>query len=257
MAKRVTESIISITLRPWSRKYSAMAVAVNAAFRRTRAGWSEVAQTTTERARPSAPRSRCMNSSTSRPRSPTRQMTLISSEVERAIMPSSEDLPTPEPAKMPRRWPRPQGTMASSARTPSDTRSSMRGRESGSGGAASAGRHMRVRDRALAVQRTTEAVQRAAQQGVADVDRERLAGGGHARARADARGVAERHQQRAAGAEADDLGGHGRTPAAGLDRAHLADLGLEAGGFDDQADQVDHAARPPAQIRVADRQRGL
>ena len=43
MAKRVTESIISITSRPWSRKYSAIAVAVNAAFRRTSAGWSEVA----------------------------------------------------------------------------------------------------------------------------------------------------------------------------------------------------------------------
>ena len=61
-----------------------------------------------------------MNSRTSRPRSPTRQMTLTSAVVERAIMPSSDDLPTPEPAKMPRRWPRPQGTSASSARTPSD-----------------------------------------------------------------------------------------------------------------------------------------
>ena len=38
IAKRVTESIISSTLRPWSRKYSAIAVAVNAAFRRTSAG---------------------------------------------------------------------------------------------------------------------------------------------------------------------------------------------------------------------------
>src|SRR4051812_36517505 len=141
MAKRVTESIISITSRPRSRKCSAIAVAGNAAFRRTSAGWSDVAQTTTERARPSGPRSRCINSRTSRPRSPTRQMTLISAEVERAIMPSSDDLPTPEPAKMPRRWPRPQGTSASSARTPSDTRSSMRGRERGSGGEASAGRH--------------------------------------------------------------------------------------------------------------------
>src|SRR5919198_170456 len=61
------------------------------------------------------PTSRSMNSRTSRPRSPTRQMTLMSAVVERAIMPSSDDLPTPEPAKMPRRWPRPQGTMPSSA----------------------------------------------------------------------------------------------------------------------------------------------
>ena len=60
-----------------------------------------------------------MNSRTSRPRSPTRQITLTSADVERAIMPSSDDLPTPEPAKMPRRWPRPHGSSASSARTPS------------------------------------------------------------------------------------------------------------------------------------------
>ena len=77
-----------------------------------------------------------MNSRTSRPRSPTRAITFTSAVVERAIMPSSEDLPTPEPAKMPRRCPRPHGTSASSARTPRSTRSSMRGRESASGGAA-------------------------------------------------------------------------------------------------------------------------
>ena len=140
IAKRVTESIISRTSRPWSRKCSAIAVAVKAALMRTSAGWSEVATTTTERSRPSGPRSRSMNSRTSRPRSPTRQITLTSASVERAIIPSSEDLPTPEPAKMPRRWPRPQGTSASSARTPRPTRSVMRGRRKGSGGAASAAR---------------------------------------------------------------------------------------------------------------------
>ncbi len=107
---------------------------------RTSAGWSEVATTTTERARPSGPRSRSMNSRTSRPRSPTRQMTLTWAEVERAIIPRREDLPTPEPAKMPRRCPRPQGTSASKARTPSETRSVIRGRVSGSGGAAWVGR---------------------------------------------------------------------------------------------------------------------
>src|SRR5919112_739718 len=96
IAKRVTESIISITSAPSSRKYSAIAVAVNAAFKRTSAGWSEVATTTTERASPSGPRSRSMNSRTSRPRSPTRQMTLTCADVERAIIPSSEDLPAPE-----------------------------------------------------------------------------------------------------------------------------------------------------------------
>ncbi len=44
-----------------------------------------------------------MNSRTSRPRSPTSAITFTEALVERAIMPSSEDLPTPEPAKMPRR----------------------------------------------------------------------------------------------------------------------------------------------------------
>src|SRR3954447_22216345 len=144
IAKRVTESIISITSAPWSRNASAMVVAASAALMRTSAGWSEVATTTTERASPSGPRSRSMNSRTSRPRSPTRQMTLTSALVDRAIMPSNEDLPTPEPAKMPRRWPRPHGTSASSARTPSDTCSVMRVRCIGSGGEASIGRSSRA-----------------------------------------------------------------------------------------------------------------
>ena len=57
MAKRVTESIISITSWPWSRKYSAIVVAVKAALMRSSAGWSEVATTTTLRER-AEPRSR-------------------------------------------------------------------------------------------------------------------------------------------------------------------------------------------------------
>src|SRR5436305_1014401 len=110
---------------------------------RTSAGWSEVATTTTECASAS-PRSRSMNSRTSRPRSPTRAITFTSAVVERAIIPSSEDLPTPEPAKMPSRWPRPHGTSVSSARTPSPTRSRIRGREKASGGAASVDRQALV-----------------------------------------------------------------------------------------------------------------
>src|SRR4051812_46005765 len=139
IAKRVTESIINMTSAPRSRKCSAIVVAVSAALMRTSAGWSDVATTTTDRSS-AGPRSRSMNSRTSRPRSPTRQMTLTSADVERAIMPSSDDLPTPEPAKMPSRWPRPQGTSASSARTPSVTRSVIRGRSSGAGGAPTIGR---------------------------------------------------------------------------------------------------------------------
>ena len=59
------------TRRPWSRKYSAIAVATKAAFRRTRLGASLVAQTTTERARPAGPSDSSRKSTTSRPRSPT------------------------------------------------------------------------------------------------------------------------------------------------------------------------------------------
>src|SRR3954471_2669705 len=142
VAKRVTESIINMTSAPWSRKCSAIAVAVSAALMRTSAGWSEVATTTTERSM-AGPRSRSMNSRTSRPRSPTRQITLMSADVERAIIPSSEDLPTPEPAKMPSRWPRPEGTSESSARTPSVTRSMMRGRAGGDGAEPTIGRWAR------------------------------------------------------------------------------------------------------------------
>ena len=79
-------------------------------------------------ARPSGPRSFSRNSRTSRPRSPTSAITEISASVPRAIIESRLDLPTPEPAMMPRRWPRPHGTSVSSARTPRPSWRSMRGR---------------------------------------------------------------------------------------------------------------------------------
>ena len=59
-----------------------------------------------------------MNSRTSRPRSPTRATTDTAASVPRATIDSSVDLPTPEPAMMLIRWPRPQGTSASARRTP-------------------------------------------------------------------------------------------------------------------------------------------
>ena len=96
MAKRVTESISSRTCSPWSRKYSAVLMATNAAWRRSSGASSEVAATTTLRFRPSGPRSSSMNSLSSRPRSPTRPMTMTSASVLRASMPSSIDLPTPD-----------------------------------------------------------------------------------------------------------------------------------------------------------------
>ncbi len=59
-----------------------------------------------------------MNSRTSRPRSPTSAITTLSKASARASMESSVDLPTPEPAKMPRRCPRQSGEKMSIARTP-------------------------------------------------------------------------------------------------------------------------------------------
>ena len=44
----MTESIISSTFLPWSRKYSAIAVAAYAARRRTSGGLSDVDTTTTD-----------------------------------------------------------------------------------------------------------------------------------------------------------------------------------------------------------------
>ena len=175
---------------------------------RTSAGWSEVATTTTE-CSSASPRSRSMNSRTSRPRSPTSAMTLTEALVERAIMPSSEDLPTPEPAKMPRRWPRPQGTRPSSARTPSATRSLMRGRSSAPGGRRSVERAPARRWCLATVERGAQAVDHAPEQTFADGHAKGRAGRQHLRAGADPVQLAERHQQRAPFAEADDLGGNG------------------------------------------------
>ena len=74
--------------------------------------------TTTDRARPSAPRSCSRNARTSRPRSPTSAITAMSAAVPRAIMPSNVLLPTPLPPNMPMRCPRPHVSRASMARTP-------------------------------------------------------------------------------------------------------------------------------------------
>jgi hypothetical protein len=59
-----------------------------------------------------------MNSRTSRPRSPTSAITTLSKESALASIERSVDLPTPEPAKMPRRWPRQSGEKISIALTP-------------------------------------------------------------------------------------------------------------------------------------------
>ena len=129
------------TSAPSAAKPSAIRVAANAARRRSSGGSSEVDTTTTERARPSGPRSSSMNWRTSRPRSPTRAMTVTAASLLRVIIDSSDDLPTPEPAKTPMRWPRPTGVNASRTRTPSGSRVVMRPRASGDGASTSTSPH--------------------------------------------------------------------------------------------------------------------
>ncbi len=58
-----------------------MAVATSAPVARITAAWSLVATTITLRLRPSGPRSRSMNSRTSRPRSPSSAITFTSALV--------------------------------------------------------------------------------------------------------------------------------------------------------------------------------
>ena len=84
-----------------------MLVATKAPFNLTRAGWSEVATTTTDLANPSSPKSFSRKSLTSRPRSPIRAMTFISASVFLAIIPIRVLFPTPLPARIPRRCPLP------------------------------------------------------------------------------------------------------------------------------------------------------
>ena len=118
MAKRVSESSTKSTCFPWAAKYSATVVAASAALIRSSGDWSEVETTTTERARPSTPSASSRNSPTSRPRSPTSPTTVMSASVFRVIMPIKVLFPTPDPPKMPTRWPRPTVRSASRARMP-------------------------------------------------------------------------------------------------------------------------------------------
>ena len=94
-----------------------MAVARAAARRRSTGGWSAGTATTMLLC------IACLSlvsrkSLTSRPRSPIRPVTTISASAPAIIWPISTDLPTPEPAMMAMRWPRPAVSSALTARTP-------------------------------------------------------------------------------------------------------------------------------------------
>ena len=106
-------------------------VIAKGAFDRSIADWSLVATTNMERASPASPKSFWTNSKTSRPRSPTRAITLMSAFTFFAIMPSSVLLPTPLPANIPTLCPLPMESVPSMAFMPKSIRSLIGGRERG------------------------------------------------------------------------------------------------------------------------------
>ena len=134
MAKRVTESISSSTSLPSSRKYSATRERQIRRLAAHGAGSSEVATTTTERGALLAEivleeflHFAAAFADQADHRDVGRAL--------RASIDISTDLPTPEPAKMPMRWPRHRSAKMLSARTPRSSgrrrAARMRGRRRG------------------------------------------------------------------------------------------------------------------------------
>ena len=253
MANRVTESIISTTSSPRSRNHSAIRVAVNAALIRTMAGASEVATTTTERAMPSGPRSRSMNSATSRPRSPISATTETFASVPRAIIDRSDDFPTPDPAKMPNRWPLPHGIRPSSTRTPRGSCSLTIPLRSGWGTPLHA--DLEPAQSRSPVHRAAQAVQHAPEEPVTDEDRERPADGCGRRPGPQPGGLAECHADRLAVPHRDHLGLQG--PVVGEEQESVTDHGGYPADLDGHAHHLVHppiGPRPGSSRRVvADR----
>ena len=116
-----------------------------------------------------------------------------------AIMPRSTLLPTPEPAKMPSRWPRPQVSIASITWTPVARASRIRGRSTRRRRLA-VERHAAEEHRLRpAVDRAAVGVDHAAQQAAAAAERAGRALEPHAVAAADAGGAGEQVDARCAG----------------------------------------------------------
>ena len=114
------------------------------------------------------------NSRTSRPRSPTSATTTVSKALAAASMASSVDLPTPEPAKMPRRWPKQIGVKMSMTLTPVAKAEPTRWRASAGGCATTRGvGGIALRQRRAAVDRAGERVDGAAAPGGVRQDGER------------------------------------------------------------------------------------
>ena len=97
-------------------------MAAQAQRRRISGDRSEVAVTITARAMPSGPSVFSTNSRSSRPRSPIMAITTTSASTPRASPDSSVDLPTPDPANSPIRWPVTRGSSVSKTAKPVGSR---------------------------------------------------------------------------------------------------------------------------------------
>ena len=129
-------------------------------------------------------------------------------------MPSVTLLPTPEPEKMPIRWPRPQVSRPSIARTPVESGVSIRGRSVAGGGAPASGRPLGQHGRRAMVDGSSAGVDHAAQQFRADAQRPPRLPQAHAVAVPDARHFAKRIDDRFLAAKADDFSFDRRLPPA-------------------------------------------
>ena len=152
------------------------------------------------------PRSFSRNSFTSRPRSPMRAMTFTALWQLRAIMPSNTDLPTPEPANRPTRWPLPMVLNPSMARMPVTMGSADAAAVQGIGGIVVDAPGFGQQDGPLPVDRFPEPVDDAAQERLAHAHGKDASGGHDFHAGPQAVQLAQRHQQGGLAAEAHHFG---------------------------------------------------
>ena len=158
-------------------------------------------------------------------------------------MPSTVLLPTPLPAKMPTRWPRPSVSSVSMARTPLRARRRSCPGAEDSAAADTASICTPCGASGALVDRHAEAVDHAAQQLPPGNDVRALARRDHFAADLDADEVFVRHQQHAPLGEADDFRERALAAGARRDLADFAEARIRTFGFDRQADGARRCVR--------------
>ena len=146
---------------------------------------------------------------------------MMSADVYRAIMPNNTDLPTPEPANRPMRWPRPTVSNALIERTPTSSGCSIGLARQRIDGLAQQFHAVVADERPQAIERRAGAVDDAAQHAGADLDRAGALARNHARARRETLHVAGRHEQQPFAGESDDFGFDARAVRPRADRRCL------------------------------------